>query len=144
MTTTLSQNLYKAARKAYAPASRACQARKTLPILSHYHLYTRDGYMHLDAVDTSGDVWELLAGKSPARVETEIDTCVPMRPFRDWLGVTAKYKTALTFSLDARTQNLTITEKQTAGSADVIAPSRVTFKCIDPQEFPAALPYKVQ
>lgn len=138
MTRVLSQYLYKAAKAAY------CKGTKTLPILNHYNLYTRDGYLHIEAVDTSGETWTLAAEQTPARVENEIDTCIPMRPFRDWLSVTAKYKSVLEMTLDERTQIVTIRETPAADNGEPLAPSRAQFKCLDAREFPAHLPQRAQ
>lgn len=118
MTAALSENIHKAMKAAKVPATKAS---KTLPILSHARIFTHDGHIVVQAVDTSGDTWELQAAAAPARVDVEFDTCVPIKPVE--------------FTFDPKNQVLTVKERAEVSS-------RAKFKCIDSQEFPVNLPVK--
>lgn len=126
MTRTLSTNLYKASKTAF-PSKMSKQA-KTLPVLHHVRIFTKDGSVFMQCIDTSGENWELIEESAPARVDQEFDTLVPMRPLRDWLAVTAKYKGVL--ELQCTKDTLTITE-----NTDGVK-TRVRFNCLSSAEFP--------
>lgn len=136
MTRTLATNLYQAAKLTYIPASKMNKEAKQLPIMHHARLRVKNGVVEITTIDTTGETWELVTETAPARTDEEFETLVPMRPLRDWLGVTAKYKSVLVLSLDTRTQTLTVKEESE------LAPSRTEFKCIDALEFPSHLKTK--
>lgn len=136
MTTTLSTTTYKAVKEAIKQADKAESKRATLPIMETLLLRTHDGHL-LVTPFCWGDQIERAKRTQPipARVEQEFMTCIPARPFRDWLHATLptkeekarKVSEQINFTFDAMTQTITIK----AGS------TRAQFKCIDAQEFPA-------
>ena len=134
MTRTLSPNLYKAVKAAYFTGSELKDV-KTLPVLHHYHLRTHEGRLEI----TGTNLAEARQEYAPARVEQEFDFCVPMRPFKDWLSVTAKYKTILELSYDPASRILTVTECAPAHEKAVCL-SRTQFRCMSADEFPTAAP----
>ena len=73
MTRTLSENLYKAAKTAYILETRMSKKAKSLPVLHYYRLYTQEGQIHIQAVDSSGETWELVTSETPARGDNEFD-----------------------------------------------------------------------
>jgi DNA polymerase III sliding clamp (beta) subunit (PCNA family) len=127
MITVLATNAYKAAykvRKAATPA-------KTLPVSYCMLVQVHDNHLVLTPFRFDERVEHAEAVQ--ARVmDDEWATCVPAKPFTDWLYVTQnKGKTTpdqIELSLDETTQTLHIRAGNT----------RAEFKCIDAREFPTA------
>jgi len=138
---TLSVNLHQAVKDTYTPAAKMSKQAKTLPVLHYARIFTHDGRIVIQTVDTSGDKWELNARPADARIEQEFDVCVPMKAFKDWLSVTAKYKSVLDLSLDGMT--LIVTEKYGEKGAKLPCASRARFNCLSSAEFPSNLPVKL-
>ncbi len=131
MITTLCTPTYKAA---FAARRAADKPLKTLPVTSHLLLMVHDDHLIITPFRWTERAEHAQAVN--ARVESvEFKTCVPAKPFVDWLRVTqltTKEKSRATsdqiyFDLDPKTQSLTIK----AGS------TRATFKCLDAGEWPA-------
>lgn len=129
MITVLASTVYKAASTA---RKCAVKGNKNLPIMDTLYLWTENGQMMITPF-----TWEERREKTqavPARVDQEFSTCVPSRPFVDWLrasqltreekrkGMTEQ----VSFTFCQTTQVLTIKAGNT----------RAQFKCIDAQEFP--------
>ena len=76
---------------------------------------------------TTTDLEKPITEYIPVRTMIPFSTCVPMRPFRDWLKVTGKGQAELEF--DPFIQVL----KVKVGNA------RAEFKCIDAMEFPTGV-----
>lgn len=99
---------------------------KTLPVLNYVLIQEQEGRLML----ASTDLTTFNTAHASAIIEDAFTTCVPMKPLRDWLAVTAKYTEIIELSFEARTQTLRIKADNT----------RAEFKCIDAQEFPAIRP----
>lgn len=88
MTTVLATKAYKAARavKPHVP-----KELKTLPVLHCIHIYHHEGRLAMTAVDAD---FKPVTEYIPARCkEGELwETCVPAKPFTDWLRVTQNPK----------------------------------------------------
>ena len=124
MTTVLCTNAYKAASKARKSADKV----NSLPITSTMLIRVHDHHLLFTPF-----AWEERAEKTeaiPARVDgDEWATCVPAKPFTDWLRVTQVKKweeDQINLELDPQTQILKIRAGNT----------RAEFKYIDAQEFP--------
>ena len=147
MTTVLATNAYKA----------ACEVKLTklapLPVLNYARLHTVDGWLVITTAELTDEGIKAKSARIPARIDDEIDTCVPMykrteweeyesgrgkvkhtlttHPFIDWLAVTqvkgknAPDQIALTF--DPTREVLHIQ----AGNA------RAEFKCMSASKFPS-------
>ena len=136
MTTTLSTTTYKAVKQAIKQADKAESKRASLPIMETLLLRTHDGHL-LVTPFCWGDKIERAKRTQPvpARVEHEFETCIPARPFRDWLYATMPTKEEkarnvseqITFDFDACTQTVTIKAGNT----------KAQFKCVPASEFPA-------
>ncbi len=132
MITVLGTNAYNAARKVKQPK------HKTLPVLNTIHLYESNGRLAMTVLDmnTIDSVWEAITEYVPARVNEPFDTCVPAKPFIDWLKVTAVKipKNAIGRGLSDQIELTFIPERLTlqikAGT------SKAEFKCIDSREYP--------
>ena len=128
MTTVLCTNLYKSLSKVKPKVK-----NKWLPITSTAHLYIKNGALCVTTFGLDGDGWKAQNATIPARYEKDIDTCVPFKPFIDWLRVTQDPKNKennydqIHLDFDPRCQIL----KVKAGN------TRTEFKCIDAQEFPS-------
>lgn len=128
MTTVICENLYKATYK----ARKASNPVKSLPVTSHLKIMTHDGHVVVTPFDFDVQYRRENAQAIPARIDTDFETCVPSRPFVDWLRVTQDTKNKegnhdhIHFKFDPYVQILTVTAGNT----------RAQFKCIDAQEFP--------
>lgn len=121
MTTVLCANLYQAARKVY---KRPVKELKSLPVLDCIHIQHTEGRL---ALTTRADLGEPLTEYVPARIDYEFETCVPMRPFKDWLYTTgAKSLDQIHLDFDPLCEILTMTTGR----------AKAEFKCINAQEFP--------
>lgn len=129
MITVLVSNAYKAASTARKYADKS---KDNLPIMDTLYLWVDNGRMMITPF-----AWDERKEKTqtiPARVDQGFSTCVPSRPFVDWLrasqltreekrkGMTEQ----VSFTFCQTTQVLTIKAGNT----------RAQFKCIDAQEFP--------
>jgi hypothetical protein len=139
MTTVLCTNAYKAAQKVYTPASKLPKNLKILPVLHTMKLHHHEGRMALTQMvyDPEKDKLSPLTEYFPARIDGDLwETCVPARPFKDWLSVTQTkpnkhaigrgVSDQIDLTLDEKTQTLKIKAGNT----------RAEFKCIDAREFP--------
>ena len=125
MITTLADNVYKASKEMKA-------ARKThLPILACIHIDFIEGRLRLATTDLE----KFYVAYSGCKWEGETwETCVPARPFIDWLRVTranngkrAPFRDdRIMLDLDQPSQILTVRAGNTTAR----------FKCIDGREFP--------
>jgi len=105
--------------------------------LSHVKLSQKDGRMVVTSVtwNEKTEKFDSASETIPARVEHEFETCIPARPFRDWLYATMPTKEEkarnvseqITFDFDACTQTVTIKAGNT----------KAQFKCVPASEFPA-------
>jgi DNA polymerase III sliding clamp (beta) subunit (PCNA family) len=124
MTTVLPKNASKAAQAVYKTVHR----KDTLPILTHIHLYTDNGWLIAESTNLETASRENI----PARVENDIDICIPARTWKDWLAVVAKnYQCVIGLRYDPSVMILT---------AELVADgikSRTTFKGMDSMEFPS-------
>jgi DNA polymerase III sliding clamp (beta) subunit (PCNA family) len=138
MITTLATNTYKAVRAVYVPASKLPKNFKALPVFSHLRLSQSEGRMMVTALtwDEEAERLDTVSEFIPARVEAEFTTCIPARPFKDWLYATLpnkeekarKLPEQLKFCYDPFFESVTIY----AGT------SRAEFLCIPADEFPSA------
>jgi len=136
MITILCTNAFKGARAVYSPASRLPKHLKTLPVLSHMKLYTHEGRVALTQMVWDEKKQELIPHTEhiSARIDTAFETCVPAKPFMDWLRATLPDKhdkavhasEQIELTLDTMTQRLKIKAGNT----------RAEFKCLDALEFP--------
>ncbi len=122
MTTILPHKATKQLNAAYKTVFR----KDLLPVLTHFHIYTQDKMLIVESFNLETASRE----KIECKLENEINICVPARAFKDWISVLAKnYPVPVNFKMDARTMIL---------HAEIpLAHSRTSFKCIDPDEFPA-------
>ena len=130
MTVVLSSTALKAARtvKPVVP-----KELKTLHILQCIHLYHHEGRL---AMVTMADLKEPMVEYISARYDGETwETCVPAKPFTDWLRASQLTKEEkvkgmseqIELTLDSALQILYIKQGN----------CRAQFKCIDAQEYPA-------
>ncbi len=139
MITVLVSELYKAA----STARKVAKPIKTLPVTNTLRVKIHDHHMLITPfVFGTQHERALLTEAIQARVEgEEWETCIPSKPFIDWLRASLptkeekkggdqyhKYEVEqLNFTFDPSTQTVTIKAGNT----------RAQFKCIDAQEFPA-------
>lgn len=125
MITVLADNAYKAAKDLKA-------AKKTrLPILACIHLDFFEGRLRLATTDLEKFYVSYAGGKWEGE---DWETCVPAKPFIDWLRVTRANNgkrppfrdDRIHLDLDEPTQILTVKAGNTTAR----------FKCIDGSEFP--------
>lgn len=132
MTTVLATNAFKAAYK----VRKAATPVKTLPVSSYILVTVHDH--HLVFTPFRWEERTKHAEAIPARVEgEEWATCVPARPFVDWLRVTQEKQPKhgigrgscdqIELKLDKQCQILHIKAGNT----------HAQFKCLDAREFPA-------
>lgn len=141
MITVLATNAYKAAYKA---KQAAVKPNKHLPVTSHLLIRTHEGRVLITPFLWDAEERTKASESLPARVDSELATCVPARAFVDWLRVTQEKPTRanphgadqITLELDEQTQTLRIKAGNT----------RTEFKCIAAQEwlsyYPAAEPMR--
>lgn len=129
MIRTLAVNLHKAARAVYLPAGKR---GRTIPILAAVRLRFVNGEIELSSYDL--DKGATITETAPAVWDGETwETCIPMKPLRDWLAVVAKYKEVLTLQFDPSVQVIQFTtDPRVTGTR-----SKTEFKCLDAREFPA-------
>lgn len=121
MTTLLPKNAAKACNAAYKTTFR----KDTLQVLTHFHLYTQDGWLIVESCNLETASRENIA----ARVENEINLCVPARAFKDWMQVMAKnYSYTVKFWVDGLTLK--------AEYVDNGVRSRTQFNCMTSNDFP--------
>lgn len=130
MITVLASNAYKAAYK----VRKAATPVKTLPVSSHILIRTHEGRVQF--IPFRFEERAEHAEAVPARIEgEEFATCVPARPFVDWLRATQEkptrkdphaYNDQIRLTFNPQIQILTILTHTT----------RAEFKCIDALEFP--------
>lgn len=119
---------------AYNAARKVKQARKQtygLPVLDCIHLYHHEGRFGMTTTNLDKPLTEYI----PCLWHGETwETCVPARPFIDWLKATQPNKEDKAYHRSERMEldfcPITQTLKITAGN------TRAEFKCIDAQEFP--------
>jgi hypothetical protein len=126
MTTVLCTNAFKAASKAKKSAAKP---DKRLPVTSHMLLHFHEGYLLVTPF-----AWEEREEKTE-KISARTDetstwaTCVPVKPFVDWLRVTQNPKKweedQIHLTFDPQIQTLKIRAGNT----------RAEFKCLDAQEF---------
>ena len=136
MITTLVSNTYKAVKAVYFPVSKFPKEYREFPIMSTVKLSQSEGKMTVTAIiwDDKKGAFDFVTETIPARVDTEFETLIPARQFRDWLHATLPTKEEkkrnasqqINFTFDPITQTVSIRANNT----------RATFKCIDAQEFP--------
>ncbi len=117
---------HKATKQLNAAYKTAYKKTDSLPVLTHFHIYTHDNRLIVESFNLETASRE----KIECKIENEINICVPARAFKDWISVLAKnYPVPVNFKMDAKLMML---------YAEIpIANSRTSFKCIDPDEFPA-------
>lgn len=126
MTTLLATKATKQLTAAYKTAQKVSN-RNALPILTHFHLYTDNGWLIVESTNLESATRETI----PCRVENEFDICIPARAFKDWMSVIAKnYKTPIKIWVDTKF-NYLYAEINEDG-----ARSRTRFSGIDSAEFP--------
>ena len=122
----LPANLYQAVKVAYTAKATDTKA-KYLPVLNHCRIYRHDGLLKVEATNL-----EKAARKHvPALFVKgeEVNICVPLKPFRDWLNVVQKnYNAALIMTFDYQAMTLTA---EIEGER-----SRTVFNCMHAQEWP--------
>lgn len=121
MNNVYANELYKAAR---AVKYKGMTKQTTIPVLSHARLDVRDGRAQLVTVNLD-DFEHPLHAEARARTMEPFQTCVPLKPFKDWLYATGDDL------LDIQYQAPIATLFVKAGN------TRAQFKCLDAQEFPA-------
>jgi len=126
-TRTLSKNLYKAMR---AVKNTLPRDLKKLPILNCARFSYHEGRIALTSMTYEKDTLTPVTEYASCIWEGDTwETYVPMKPFTDWLRVTASYGEVLELSYDPQREVLQIKADNT----------RAEFRCINAQEFPAHL-----
>lgn len=135
---TLIENTRRAVLDVYSPASKLPKDMREFPILATVKLSTNEGRLQATMMqfDPKTESLQPVTAFIPARVEDEFSICIPARSFRDWLSASLpnpEEKTdprchQMQFSVCPDTMILECRHMNT----------RVTFKGIDPREFPAA------
>ena len=125
MIAVLATNAYKAASK----VRKVAEVYKSLPVASCFLLDVRDGKVTLFPFRFEERAEH--AETIPAIVDgEEWATCIPAKPFTDWLRVTQNPKKGqpdrIELTFDPQVQIVRIRAGNT----------RAEFKCIDAQEFP--------
>ena len=122
MLTLLSTNAAKPLTAAYKTSGKM---KSSLPILNHIRIYTDNGCLMAESTDLETASREKIA----ARVDADIDICVPARAFKDWMQVIAKnYKTVVKMWVNYGVLYAEIT-------ADGCR-SKTSFVCLDSKDFP--------
>lgn len=126
MITTLVRNLSEAAR-----AVQIKNTKKSFPLLAHTLITVHEGRMILACTD----LHDPKVCPVNARIEEPFAACVPSKPFRDWLRVTAENTpkgkreawTQIRLTYDAANQILTA----------ICDNARLTLRCLPADEFPS-------
>lgn len=74
------------ATKQLNAAYKTVYRKDSLPVLTHFHIYTQDKMLIVESTNLENASRE----KIDCRVENEINLCVPARAFKDWMAVIAK------------------------------------------------------
>lgn len=118
----LAVNAYKAVKAVYRPLGKVS---KSLPILAHILICEHEGRLAMSTHDLNEPLTEYVSCMWKGNTWS---TCIPMRPFKDYLSIMAHYKDLLTLVFDEQALTVTVTCDSDK--------SRSVFKCMSAADFP--------